>query len=94
MAGGLGQWGHALTVAGIVTVLLQTPAGWIVDRIVRKRLLLIAATLVLGTGALLLTVSTAPSIVYASQILIGGTGAVSWANAGGDHHGHCRCGGL
>ncbi len=69
-----GAVGHALTVAGIVTVLLQTPAGWIVDRIVRKRLLLIAATLVLGTGALLLTVSTAPSIVYASQILIGGTG--------------------
>ncbi len=69
-----GAVGHALTVAGIVTVVLQTPAGWIVDNVLRKRLLLISAALVLGTGALLLTVSTSPSIVYASQILIGGTG--------------------
>ena len=69
-----GDVGHALTVAGIVTVILQTPAGWIVDNVVRKRFLLIAATVVLGTGALLLTVSTAPLNVYASQILIGVTG--------------------
>ena len=69
-----GAVGHALTLAGIVTVILQTPAGWIVDNVLRKRLLLISATLVLGTGALLLTVSTTPTIVYASQILIGGTG--------------------
>ena len=69
-----GAVGHALTLAGIVTVILQTPAGWIVDTVRRKRLLLIAATLILGLGALLLTVSNAPSFVYTSQILIGGTG--------------------
>jgi MFS family permease len=69
-----GAVGRALTVAGIVTVILQTPAGWVVDNVLRKRLLLIAATIILGIGALLLTVSTAPLIVYASQILIGGTG--------------------
>lgn len=69
-----GAVGHALTVAGIVTVIVQTPAGWIVDHVVRKRLVLVAAALVLGAGALLLTVSTAPAVVYAAQILIGGTG--------------------
>ena len=34
--------GQALTVAGMVTVLLQSPAGWLVDRIESKRLILIA----------------------------------------------------
>ncbi len=69
-----GEVGHALTVAGLVAVVLQTPAGWVVDNVRRKRMLLIAASVVLGVGALLLTTSTAPPIVYASQVLIGGTG--------------------
>jgi MFS family permease len=69
-----GRVGHALTVAGIVTVLLQTPAGWLVDRISAKRALLITASIVLGVGAILLTFSTSPATVYLSEVLIGGTG--------------------
>ena len=67
--------GQALTVAGIVTVLLQSPAGWLVDRIERKRLILVAGTVVLAAGALLLAASQRPSAVYTSQMLIGGSGA-------------------
>src|ERR1700749_1951177 len=50
-AGGVGR---ALTLAGVVTVVLQTPAGGIVDQVEHRRGLLITATLVLGGGALLL----------------------------------------
>ena len=67
--------GQALTVAGMVTVLLQSPAGWLVDRIESKRLILIAGTVVLAAGALLLVASHRPAAVYASQMLIGGSGA-------------------
>jgi predicted MFS family arabinose efflux permease len=67
--------GQALTVAGVVTVVLQSPAGWLVDRIERKRLILIAGTIVLAVGALLLAASQRPLAVYTSQMLIGGSGA-------------------
>ncbi len=67
--------GQALTVAGIVTVLLQAPAGWLVDRIEGKRLILVAGTVVLAAGALLLAASQRPVAVYLSQMCIGGAGA-------------------
>ena len=70
-----GRVGQALTVAGIVTVLMQSPAGWLVDRIERKRLILIGGIVVLAAGALLLASSQRPVIVDASQMLIGGSGA-------------------
>ena len=37
-----GAVGRALTFGGIVTVLVQTPAGWLVDRASQKRAILIA----------------------------------------------------
>lgn len=68
-----GRVGVALTVGGVITVLLQTPAGAIVDRLRCKRAILIAASIVLGIGAILLMSSDAPPAVYTAEILIGAT---------------------
>lgn len=66
-----GSVGRALTFAGIVTVALQTPAGWIVDRATRKRLILVAGTIVLAVGAVFLASSGRAASVYTAQGLIG-----------------------
>lgn len=69
-----GRVGEALTVAGVVTVLVQTPAGAIVDSVRAKRTVLVVGVLVLAGGALLLAYRTQPWAVYLSQVLIGGAG--------------------
>jgi MFS family permease len=69
-----GRVGVVLTAGGVVTVLLQTPAGAIVDRTSSRRLVLVVGCLVLAAGAVLLSCSTATGSVYAAQLLIGGTG--------------------
>jgi MFS family permease len=66
--------GLALTIGGIITVVLQAPAGAIVDQLRSKRLILVVASAVLAIGALLLSITAAPWAVYTSQILIGGAG--------------------
>ncbi len=65
--------GYALTVGGVLTVVLQTPAGALVDRMRSRRGLLIAGVVVLAAGALLLARSTAPGAVYTAEALIGGS---------------------
>jgi MFS family permease len=67
-----GRVGMALTTGGIVTVVLQAPAGAIVDQLRSKRLILVMAAAVLAAGALLLSLTAAPWAVYSSQVLIGG----------------------
>jgi MFS family permease len=67
-----GRVGMALTVGGIITVALQTPAGALVDQLRPKRQILILASAILALGAVLLSVTAAPWAVYTSQILIGG----------------------
>jgi len=69
--------GIALTVGGIITVALQSPAGAIVDRLRSKRLILILGCAVLAAGALLLSFTAAPWAVYTSQVLIVAAGR-SW----------------
>ncbi len=69
-----GKVGIALTVGGIVTVLLQTPAGAVVDRVHSKRMILVLASVVLAVGAMLLWVSAAPLAVYTAQVLTGSSG--------------------
>jgi len=69
-----GRVGVALSVGGAITVLLQTPAGAIVDQWRSKRLILVVASAVLAAGALLLSLTAAPWAVYTSQVLIGGAG--------------------
>ncbi len=69
-----GRVGMVLTIGGIITVVLQAPAGAIVDQLRSKRLILVVASAVLALGALLLSITAAPWAVYASQGLIGGAG--------------------
>ena len=69
-----GRVGMALTIGGIITVVLQAPAGAIVDQLRSKRLILVVASGVLALGAVLLSVTAAPWAVYTSQVLIGGAG--------------------
>lgn len=69
-----GRVGVVLTVGGMITVILQTPAGAVVDGVRSKRLVLVVAAAVLACGAVLLSFTAAPWAVYASQILIGGAG--------------------
>lgn len=68
-----GRVGAALTLGGIVTVVVQTPAGAIVDRTTSRRMVLAVGCLVLLAGAILLSMSTAPWSVYTAQFLVGGT---------------------
>jgi MFS family permease len=69
-----GAVGRALTFGGIISVLLQTPAGWIVDRAAHKRAILIAGSVLLAASAVLFTISGRASIVYTAQGLIGFAG--------------------
>ena len=69
-----GRVGVALTIGGIITVVLQAPAGAIVDQLRTKRLILVFASAVLAVGAVLLSITAAPWAVYTSQVLIGGAG--------------------
>lgn len=66
--------GFALTLGGLVTVVVQTPAGGIVDRVRSKRRVLILGVLVLAAGAVLLSTTAAPWSVYSAQLMIGGAG--------------------
>lgn len=69
-----GRVGVVLTLGGMITVALQTPAGAVVDRVRSKRLVLVIAAAVLACGAVLLSWTAAPWAVYSSQLLIGGAG--------------------
>ena len=69
-----GRVGLVLTLGGIITVILQIPAGAVVDRVRSKRLILVVASAVLACGAVLLSWTVAPWAVYTSQLLIGGAG--------------------
>ena len=69
---GPGRVGMALTIGGIITVVLQAPAGAVVDQLRPKRLILVLASAVLALGAILLSITAAPWAVYTSQALIGG----------------------
>jgi MFS family permease len=71
---GPGRVGMALTIGGIITVVLQAPAGAVVDQLRSKKLILVLASAVLASGAILLSMTAAPWAVYTSQVLIGGAG--------------------
>ncbi len=66
--------GMAMTIGGVITVLVQAPAGAIVDQLRSKRLILVIASAVLAAGAILLSLTAAPWAVYSSQVLIGAAG--------------------
>jgi len=66
-----GAIGIALTLGGVISVAMQTPAGALVDRVRGKRGVLICGSLGLGVGALLLAITARPWAVYTAQGLIG-----------------------
>lgn len=67
-----GNVGVILTLEGIITVLLQTPAGSMIDHVRRKRFVLVAGAVVLALGALILAWKTDAALVATAQVLIGG----------------------
>jgi MFS family permease len=69
-----GRIGLVMTFGGVFPILLQGPAGAIIDKLKARRLVLSVAVLVLALGAVLLSVTAAPWAVYTSQVLIGGAG--------------------
>ncbi len=69
-----GRVGVVITLGGIISVVLQAPAGAVVDRVRSKRLILVLASAVLACGAVLLSWTVAPWAVYTSQVFIGGAG--------------------
>jgi MFS family permease len=67
--------GIVLTIGGIVSVLLQTPAGAAIDRARHKRALLFGGVVAVSVGALLLAARTTVAEIVSAEILIGAAGA-------------------
>src|ERR1700761_4954628 len=59
-----GAIGRALTFGGIITVLLQTPAGWVVDRAAWKRMILVGGSILLAAGAILFATNGRGPVIY------------------------------
>ncbi len=70
-----GRVGYVLTFGGLVSVVMQTPAGAVIDAAPRKRALLALNLGVLVTGAFLLMGHLSSLTVYSAQFLIGSAGA-------------------
>jgi predicted MFS family arabinose efflux permease len=68
--------GLALTVGGIAGILMQTPAGALVDFLRSKRALVGVAVAALAAGALLIALFPSFWPVMGAQVLIGGTSSV------------------
>jgi predicted MFS family arabinose efflux permease len=68
--------GLALTVGGIAGILMQTPAGALVDRLRSKRALIAVGIVALVAGALLIALLPTFWSVMSAQVLIGGTSSI------------------
>jgi predicted MFS family arabinose efflux permease len=68
-----GKIGMALSLGGVITVALQTPAGGVVDASRHKRGILGVGVTALAVGALVLALNTTVLSVVFAQILIGGS---------------------
>src|SRR5206468_5631336 len=71
-----GRVGIALAASQIGTVLAQTPAGALIDRIAWKRLAVALAAAVVAAGCLLLYLSPTLAVVVAAQTAIGAAAAI------------------
>ncbi|MEM0908419.1 MAG: MFS transporter [Pseudomonadota bacterium] len=67
-----GLIGVALSVGTIMTVVLQTPAGAIIDGIRAKRMLMVACVAAVGGAALTLVFFRTTFAVYSAQVIMGG----------------------
>jgi len=68
--------GLALTVGGIAGILMQTPAGALVDSLRSKRALIAVGIVALAMGALLIALFPSFWPILSAQVLIGGTSSV------------------
>jgi len=62
-----GRVGYALTFGGLISVVMQTPGGAVIDAVHRKRALLCVSLGVLVAGAFLLMGRLSPMTVYSAQ---------------------------
>ena len=70
------QIGVALSASAIATVIAQTPAGALVDRLNQRRTLIALAALVVSVGCIGIALVPTIPVVIARQILIGVSAAV------------------
>ena len=68
--------GIAMSAMGIATVLAQTPAGELIDRIRHKRLAIVTAAIAVGAGSLAMARWPSVPVILWSQALIGIAAAV------------------
>ncbi len=68
--------GLAMSAMGIATVVAQTPAGAIIDRLRHKRLAIMFAAVLVAVGCVAMVKSTTLSVVIAAQALIGVAAAI------------------
>ena len=63
--------GIATSLATFAGVLVQTPAGAMVDRFKNKKLIIGIASLLVGFGTLLILIKPSQTVVLASQVIVG-----------------------
>ena len=66
-----GAIGLAMSLPGLVAVLLQTPAGSLVDTSTHKRRLLVLASVVVAASCVAAVTFVSPPVIYATQMLTG-----------------------
>jgi MFS family permease len=71
-----GMIGLLLTIGGLAAILSQLPGGAIVDAAPNKRLLLACAIGMIAAGALIFAFFSNPIMVFAAEILQGGTAGI------------------
>src|SRR5512135_1546789 len=71
-----GRVGMALATSQIGTVLAQTPAGALIDRILRKRLAVAIAAALVAAGCVVLYLAPVFPVVIAAQAAVGAAAAI------------------
>ena len=71
-----GKIGVAMSAMGIATVVAQTPAGALIDRVAYKRLLIVLAALVVAAGAVAEVWFPGYATILAAQVAIGVAAAI------------------
>ncbi|MEG4574463.1 MFS transporter [Microcoleus sp. N3A4] len=70
------QIGIVTAASSIATVIAQTPAGALIDRLRQKRLLIVVAALLVSIGCIGIALLPTFPVIIACQVLIGGAAAV------------------
>ncbi|MEG4289270.1 MFS transporter [Microcoleus sp. C2C3] len=68
--------GMATAASSIATVIAQTPAGGLIDRLRQKRMLIVVAAVVVSIGCMGIALLPTFPVIIACQVLIGGAAAV------------------